>query len=483
MSRARLAVVILLAAAGSFLSGLLLLDHYGVASASGVVDQACGPEEESGCDRVSQSRFSSVGEFSVAGIGLVFYASAFFLAALALVATDAVRSAASALALLLVGAALVVDMVLLGVQVFEIGAFCSLCLATYVVNLGALLVLSPARRFVSSLGKTLFGSEGRPALLVWVAGSLALLIFVGFVEQGLASAAAATEITLLGGPIAPAEEPVSSPPELEPTPLAGSDPEPVVQSEPEPVAEPALSDSNGADNEAGARIEALEAELKQSRAEVHQLRATLDDPEKYQEYQTEKATQQFEKEPVRDVALEGIPFKGPADAPIRVAEFSDFLCPFCRNLAGAFANYMTQSSGQVAIYYKNYPLDQACNPGLSRTLHDGACEVALGAICAHEQGRFWPYHDRVFSSPPTNPSVDDVVGIASAAGLNGDALRQCMGSPAAEQALSAQIQEAKRLEVTSTPTVFINGKKLQQLGGFLAAIESEAKRLGLDGSP
>ncbi|HXV59959.1 MAG TPA: thioredoxin domain-containing protein [Vicinamibacteria bacterium] len=468
MSRARLTVVILLAAAGSFLSGLLLLDHHGVASASGMVDQACGPEEESGCDRVSQSRFSSIGEFSVAGIGLVFYASAFFLAALALVATDAVRSAASALALLLVGAALVVDMVLLGLQVFEIGAYCALCLATYVVNLGALVVLLPARRFISSLGRTFFGGEGRPALLVWAAGSLALLIFIGFVEQGLASAAA-TERPLLGAPIASVEEQVSSLPDPEPAPAAES--------------EPAPSDSNGADGEAAARIEALEAELEQSRTEARQLRATLDDPQKYQEYQTEKATQEFEKERVRDVALEGIPFKGPADAPIRVAEFSDFLCPFCRNLAGAFANYMSQSSGQVAIYYKNYPLDQACNPGLSRTLHDGACELALGAICANEQGRFWPYHDRVFSSPPTNPSVDDVVGIASEAGLDGDTLRQCMGSPAAEQALSAQIQEAKRLEVTSTPTVFINGKKLQQLGGFLAAIESEAKRLGLDGSP
>ncbi len=160
-------------------------------------------------------------------------------------------------------------------------------------------------------------------------------------------------------------------------------------------------------------------------------------------------------------------------------EFSDFLCPFCRNLAGAFGGFMPQSQGRVAIFFKNYPLDQACNPVMTRTVHDGACELALGGICAEEQGKFWSYHDRIFSQPPANPGNEDVVRLATEAGLDGNAMRQCLSSPGARAKLDRDIAEGRRLEVNATPTVFVNGKRLEQIGGFLKAIESESKRLGL----
>ena len=189
-----------------------------------------------------------------------------------------------------------------------------------------------------------------------------------------------------------------------------------------------------------------------------------------------KATAAFQQGTVHDLALDGIPFKGPETAPVTVVEYSDFLCPYCRNLAGAFAGYLPESNGNVAVYFKNYPLDQACNPSLSRTVHDGACELALGAICAHEQGKFWAYHDQVFARPPTNPSEDDVVRIAESAGLDGGQMRTCLGSGSASERLATQIEEAQELDVNSTPTVYINGKKLEQIGGFLAAIESELEK-------
>ncbi len=174
-----------------------------------------------------------------------------------------------------------------------------------------------------------------------------------------------------------------------------------------------------------------------------------------------------------------MPAKGPAQAPIQVVEFSDFLCPFCRNLAGAFADFMPQSQGRIAVFFKHYPLDQACNPVMTRTVHDGACELALGGVCAEEQGKFWQYHDRIFTQPPMNPSNDDVIRLATAAGLDSDAMRQCLTSPGARAKLDRDIAEGKRLQVNATPTVFVNGKRLEQIGGFLKAIESESKRLGL----
>jgi protein-disulfide isomerase/uncharacterized membrane protein len=456
MSRNRIALVVLLALAGAVLSGLLLFDHHGVGPAQAALHRLCGDGDQSGCEQVSRSRYSSLGAFSLAALGLGFYGSVLLLLALALVVTDEARASASALALVLFGAAALVDLVLLGIQAFSIGAYCALCIATYAVNLAAVAVLLPARSKVSTLIR---GQELRP-FAVWALGSLVILVSIAAVDRAFASRPEEPVVNLLGEP--------APPPPAPPAPEAST----TSTSVPESVMVPETTTSDG-------EIARLRGELERARAEVNELRATLDDPQKFQTYQTEKAAQAFENEARRTLALEGVPFKGPAEAPIQVVEFSDFLCPFCRNLASAFNGFMPGSQGRVAIFYKNYPLDQDCNPALSRTVHEGACELALGGICAHEQGKFWPYHDRVFSQPPENPTAETVVGIASSAGLDGNALRQCLSSSAAKEKLDRDIQEARGLQINSTPSVFINGKKLDQIPAFLKAVESEMKRLGL----
>lgn len=448
MQQWRISIVILAALIGGTLSALLMLDHHGVGAAESAVEQICGADDTSGCNQVSQSRYSTLGGFSLGGLGLVYYSSLAFLGALALVARESVRNAAAALAFGIVVAALAADLGLFAIQAFVIGAFCSLCLATYGVNIVAALLLFPWSSKLNSIKTTLLGGEGSRAFAVWALGSLVFFVSVLSFDRVLASEAA-KQPPLLGATILPAPAPA---------------PEPAPKPEPEPVTP-----------DDAAELAALQTRLAAANTKITELETTLADPEKYQEYQLAQAQSEFDQEPVNELSLEDTPFKGPADATVRVVEFSDFMCPYCRNLAGAFTNYMSQSSGRVAIYFKNYPLDKDCNPALSRTVHEGACELALGAVCAHEQGKFWPYHDQVFAQPPDNATNDDVLRIATAAGLNATQMKTCLASPSASQTLTAHIEEAQRLEVRSTPTVFINGKRLAQINGFLNAIESELK--------
>jgi len=217
--------------------------------------------------------------------------------------------------------------------------------------------------------------------------------------------------------------------------------------------------------------------------QARRLQEILDDPKKLEGYFAQKAAREFDANPVFPLKLEGMPSKGAPSGPIKVVEFSDFLCPFCKNIAGAFAGYIPQTANRVTLYFKNYPLDAVCNPNLKQTIHEGACWLAMGGLCAQEQNGFWPYHDKVFSSQVDKPEAKDVVQLATEAGLDGAAMQSCLASGRMKERLAAQIEEAREGGVSATPTLFINGKRLPRINDFVATVEKEAARLGLPPMP
>ncbi len=427
--RRRLLLLVVLALCGAALSGLLLAQHHGESAAVAAVDQVCG-EGQNGCDRVNQSRWAELGGVPVAGLGLVFYLALLAFFALAAQAESELGRAAGRLGFLAVLFGLAVDVVLFGLQAFSIGAFCKLCLATYAVNAVMLAVLWPWRA-ASPAG--LASPAGRLVFSGWLLASLALVAGVWAGDGWLRSRAARRAAVLLGDPAA------------------------VV-----PAAAPAP----------------LPADSAALQARVLELQQTLDDPQRLQQYLNDKTMREFDAAAVQQVGLEA-PRKGEAAAPIKVVEYSDMMCPFCRSLAGAFRDYVPQTRGRVAIYFKHYPLDQSCNAGLQRTIHPGACSLALGGVCAEQQGRFWEYHDRVFAQALEKASEADTRRFAQEAGLDLQRFGACLSSPEARKRLEADVTEARGLAVTATPTLLINGRKVPNLNLFLQLVEKEAQRLGL----
>lgn len=405
---------------GAAFAALLLLQHHGETGAVAAVNAVCGDGQTSGCEVVARSAYSRLAGVPLAALGLFFYLGLASLLLLGAAAGDEAASRASKIALSLTLAALVADVVLFGLQAFVIKDYCKLCLATYAVNALAAAALWPARTAPA-------GALGRVAASAWAVVLAALGLGVFASNAALEARAATRAGTILGAPAAAAL----------------------------PVGDAALQ------------------------AEVKRLQETLDDPQKFQDYQTAKAEREFDAAAPQKFDLATTPVKGPVDARVQVIEFSDFLCPFCRGLAGAFKDFMPRSQGRIAILFKNYPLDKECNPHLNNTIHPGACWVAKGGICAQQQGKFWPYHDKAFENPPQAPGRPDVVRIATDAGLDAAAFAGCLESPTTLSRLAAEIAEAERTGVKATPTLFINGKKLPRVNDFLLMVEKESKRLGL----
>lgn len=145
---------------------------------------------------------------------------------------------------------------------------------------------------------------------------------------------------------------------------------------------------------------------------------------------------------------QGAPAEGPADAPVTLIVFSDFECPFCGKTHAELNGLLERFPGQVRLVFRHFPLEQ----------HEWAGLAAEFAVCADRQGRFWPFADRVFAHRSTL-SKDALFEHARQAGVGDmDAFNRCVRDDAAQKAVSDDIAVAKDLGVTSTPSLFVNGR-------------------------
>jgi protein-disulfide isomerase/uncharacterized membrane protein len=460
-ARIRIVVALFLCLAGAAVSGILLGQHHGEPWAVSAVKDNCGDGQTNGCEDVARSSWSSFLGVPVAAYGFVFYASLFILLILALFASSDLRNSLSGIAVAILLLGLLVDLFLLGTQAFSIHAYCTLCIFTYILSVGALIALFPARRSMSGVVPAIGIPEGRLAFAGWILGTLAMATSMWGFDKILVFRAEYRQSTMLGTPA----------PAVKLTPLTDMQ---------KPVAPaPALAKSEMAaptTNQQALSKGSEDSAYWQKQAK--NLQQILDDPRKTEAYWADKAQRQFDDSATVSIDLNNVPFKGSTSAPVTVVEYSDFLCPHCRDLAMAFSQFVPQSDGRVIVYFKNFPLDQDCNEKMNRTVHFGACNLALGGICSNIQGKFGAYHDRVFASEPVNPLAADIIRIGGQAGLDSAALKSCLEDPKTKAILAAQIAEANRLGITSTPTVYVNGKKLPRINDFLTVVDKEARKKG-----
>jgi protein-disulfide isomerase len=149
------------------------------------------------------------------------------------------------------------------------------------------------------------------------------------------------------------------------------------------------------------------------------------------------------------------PSLGPANAPVTLVEFSDFECPVCRSLHDALRGLLPNYP-QVRVIFKDYPLEQ---------IHPWARTAALSGRCAYQQApaAFWKMYDLIYDSQDVISAENawtKMTDFAGQTGLNPDAFKACMASPEAGAAVDASRANGVQLEVGSTPTMFVNGRRI-----------------------
>jgi protein-disulfide isomerase len=153
--------------------------------------------------------------------------------------------------------------------------------------------------------------------------------------------------------------------------------------------------------------------------------------------------------------LSDSPILGDPKAPITIVEFADFECPVCRNLHDALRGILPNYP-QVRLIFKNFPID---------SLHPWAHTAAIAAHCAYQQDpkAFWKMYDLIYDNQDLISAGDvyqKMLDYAGRAGLNVDNFKSCLAAPEAAVAVNADMENGKLVEVRSTPTLFVNGRRL-----------------------
>lgn len=147
-----------------------------------------------------------------------------------------------------------------------------------------------------------------------------------------------------------------------------------------------------------------------------------------------------------------------ATAKVTIVKFSDFQCPSCRVGAQTLHPVLKRFGDRVRFVYRNFPLDASCNRLIKSAMHPFACELARGAVCAGVQGRFQQYYESIFERQK-ELKAGSALETARVLGLDTAAFETCLKDPATAAKVSADIEEAIALNVESTPTFFVNGRR------------------------
>jgi protein-disulfide isomerase len=153
---------------------------------------------------------------------------------------------------------------------------------------------------------------------------------------------------------------------------------------------------------------------------------------------------------------------GPADAPVTVVLFGDYMEPGTQEADGLLRLFATGPNSKIRYSFAQYPVNDTCNPTLTDLKKFDSCRAALAAeaaaMMAGDEG-FWKMHDWLM----LNKGVVTDESLAAAAGLigvDGPALTAGMQNPTPAEAIRIHSRAGKSLGITGIPMIFINGRQV-----------------------
>lgn len=211
----------------------------------------------------------------------------------------------------------------------------------------------------------------------------------------------------------------------------------------------AAANTKGADrrNPVSTELEAEVLQVIRSHPEVvwESLKAYQQQKQERLQQAQELLSQELQTNPKRVIGES--PATGAVDHKIVLLEFSDFQCPFCAQAYKTLKQFMATHQDKVALAYKNLPLP----------IHPEAMPAAKAAWAANQQGKFWQYHDALFTQQD-KLGEELYLDVARNLNLDIEKFNRDRKSKAAENAIEKDIEMAQTSQIQGTPFLTMNGK-------------------------
>ena len=173
------------------------------------------------------------------------------------------------------------------------------------------------------------------------------------------------------------------------------------------------------------------------------------------------------EQPVYSISTEDRPSRGRTDAPVTIIEFTDYQCPSCAYTQPIVEDVLKEYGDRLRLVVRNFPLDQ----------HENAFKAAEAAEAAREQGKYWEYITILFHNQSAL-GPDKLKEYASQVGLDRSRFDAALDSGKFADRVQRDIQDGMKLGIDSTPTLFVNGRKMTEQknhDSIKAAVDSALK--------
>lgn len=148
---------------------------------------------------------------------------------------------------------------------------------------------------------------------------------------------------------------------------------------------------------------------------------------------------------------------GVKNSPVKFIEYGDYQCPYCGEANPQVQQVMDKYKGQISYIFRNFPLT---------TMHPNALAAAAAAEAAGLQGKYWPMHEKLYSTQNqwSESSGTDrtnlFVGYAAGLGLKTSEFKKDLNGPRVTKKINFDRAIVGKLGITATPTFYLNGKKV-----------------------
>ena len=145
---------------------------------------------------------------------------------------------------------------------------------------------------------------------------------------------------------------------------------------------------------------------------------------------------------------------GVEKADVVIDLYSDYVCPICY-MNNIMLHQAAKEFSNIKIVHHNYPFDKECNPYITVNMHPNACFMAKAAIAAGNQGNYWEMSSLLYENQPKNEEA--LLKLVDQLGFDKSKFLNDFNSKATEKEIEKELQEAVKLGIDATPTMYING--------------------------